>query len=116
MKKTNLISVMILFALTLLTISCGGNKKEKIILYSGTLDSRYGITNLIDAFKSINNDNYKLWVCGEGNSKDIIEELSKSDSRVVYFGQVTTEKAVELQNLATLLIKTTKYLNFLIKY
>lgn len=30
MKKTNLISVMILFALTLLTISCGGNKKEKI--------------------------------------------------------------------------------------
>lgn len=80
------------------------NKKEKIILYSGTLDSRYGITNLIDAFKSINNDNYKLWVCGEGNSKDIIEELSKSDSRVVYFGQVTTEKAVELQNLATLLI------------
>ena len=30
MKKTNLIPFIVLFAITLLTISCGGNKKENI--------------------------------------------------------------------------------------
>jgi glycosyltransferase involved in cell wall biosynthesis len=81
-------------------------KKEegKIILYSGTIAKRYGIMNLIDAFKKIVNSDYRLWICGEGDCREIIEDLAKTDNRIEYFGQKHRMEILTLQRKATVLI------------
>lgn len=84
--------------------NCSENKEEKIVLYSGTLDSRYGIRDLLDAFTLINNLNYRLWICGDGNMRNHVIEYSKFDARIKYYGQLTKIEVAELQNRATVLV------------
>jgi len=80
------------------------NRNKKIILYTGTLDIRYGIIDLLDAFTEINNENFLLWICGDGNSKNRIIEASKSDSRIKYYGVLPFERVLQLQRQATVLV------------
>jgi len=79
---------------------------KKIILYSGMITSRYGILNLMDAFSMIEDENYSLWICGDGDgdAKDEIKRRMNSDSRIKYYGQVPREKVLSLQKQATVLI------------
>lgn len=76
----------------------------KVILYSGTLAKRYGIGNLLNAFKMITDSNYRLWICGSGDAQDDIIELAKLDSRVSFLGQLTRPEVLGLQEKATVLI------------
>jgi len=76
----------------------------KTILYSGTLAKIYGIIHLLDAFSKIKNENYHLWICGEGDARDVILKRSDSDSRIKYFGQLAREEVLILQKKATVLI------------
>ena len=77
---------------------------EKIVLYTGTLDSRYGILDLIEAFKMISDPDYQFWICGDGNMKKHVFDYSKTDTRVKYFGQVSRVEAINLQQKASLLV------------
>lgn len=83
-----------------------GLKKEilRTVLYSGTLARRYGILNLLEAFSKIQDPNYRLWVCGDGDAKDILEMQAKVDHRIVYFGQIAREEVLRLQIRATVLV------------
>lgn len=81
-----------------------GHLEEKIILYAGTLDSRYGILDLLKSFSLINSTDYRLWVCGDGNMKSKVIDYSKHDYRIKYFGQITTDEVLDLQNKATVLV------------
>lgn len=76
----------------------------KTILYSGTLSKQYGIIHLLDAFSKIENGNYRLWICGEGDSKEEIIKRSKKDFRIKYMGQLKHEDVIILQKKATVLI------------
>lgn len=76
----------------------------KIILYTGALDSQYGIDELLDAFALIEQPNYRLWICGGGPSLNYVNQKVALDNRITYFGIVTKEKARMLQKEATLLI------------
>jgi glycosyltransferase involved in cell wall biosynthesis len=89
---------------------------EKILLYAGTLDSRYGILDLIEAFKLIIDIEYRLWICGDGNMKNHILEYSLIDSRVKYFGQISRAEAIKLQQMATVLINPRTSLGEYTKY
>lgn len=80
------------------------NSAQKIILYTGTLDSRYGILDLLEAFKLIHDSDYQLWICGDGNMKKHILEYLRTDRRVKYFGQVSKDEAIGLQQKATILV------------
>lgn len=82
------------------------NKKEqfKTILYTGTLATQYGIIHLLNAFSKIENEDYRLWICGEGDAKEEIIKKSINDNRIKYFGQVRREEALALQKRATILI------------
>lgn len=80
------------------------NMYEKNILYTGTLDSRYGILDLLEAFKLIPNSSYNLWICGDGNMRNSIIEYSLVDNRVKYFGQILHEEILVLQKKATVLV------------
>lgn len=83
-----------------------GLKKETLrtVLYSGTLARRYGILNLLEAFSKIQDPNYRLWVCGDGDVKEILKMQAKVDHRIVYFGQIAREEVLRLQTRATVLV------------
>lgn len=76
----------------------------KTILYSGTLARRYGIINLLDAFALIKDQDYRLWICGDGDAKDELNEKAKIDNRIINFGQIPREQVLELQQRATVLV------------
>lgn len=76
----------------------------KTIFYSGTLAKRYGVMVLVRAFSKLINEAYRLVICGNGDSVDEIIELSKSDKRIIYKGQLPRSEILELQKKATLLV------------
>ena len=78
--------------------------KKKIVMYSGTLAERYGILDLIDAFESIIDPNYELWICGSGNTAQLIKSKALTDNRIKYFGLIPREDVLELQRKATVLV------------
>lgn len=76
----------------------------KTILYTGTLAKRYGIINLLDAFSMIKDDNYRLWICGDGDAKEELILRAKNDSRITNFGQINRDEVLKLQKRATVLV------------
>ena len=49
-------------------------------------------------------NNYQLWICGNGDAKDVVEELAKKDSRIKYYGLIPRDEVLKLQQEADLLI------------
>jgi glycosyltransferase involved in cell wall biosynthesis len=78
-------------------------EKNKTILYSGTLAKAYGILHLLDSFNQIENSDYRLWICGDGDCKAEILKRQLTDNRIKYFGQIKREEVLELQRRATVL-------------
>jgi len=76
----------------------------KTILYSGTLARRYGIINLLEAFTLIKDENYRLWICGDGDAKDELIKIAKKDKRIINFGQIPRDRVLNLQKRATVLV------------
>ena len=80
------------------------NNAKEIILYTGTLRKIFGVMNLISAFKKIPNKDVELWICGSGDSKEAIEAAAIADSRIKFFGLVSSKTALEMQHKATILV------------
>lgn len=82
-------------------------KPTKSILYTGALSSLYGLPNLVEAFKLIDDNNARLIICG-GNADDkmrnIIEEVQSLDSRIIFKGMLPRKEVLKLQRQATLLV------------
>lgn len=76
----------------------------KNILYTGTLNIKFGIDKLMDAFMAIEEPSYRLQICGSGDYEETIKELSQIDNRIEFFGYVSREKALSLQHAATVLV------------
>lgn len=90
--------------------------EEKIILYTGNLSRRYGIIDLLDAFEQIKKDNYRLWICGDGDGKTDVIQRSESDKRIVYYGVLSHDKVLSLQRQATVLVNPRKSTGEYTKY
>ncbi len=83
------------------------NKTEKTtILYTGQLQKRYGLFDLVEAFMQIPNPDYELWLCGRGSDAESawFETKTKEDNRIKLIGRVSPEEARVLQKKATLLV------------
>lgn len=78
--------------------------KEKLILYTGNIQKRMGITNLIEAFSMIPNPEYRLWIRGDGDGINDVKLAAEKDSRIQYIGPVSKEELLRLQRRATVLI------------
>ncbi|XKH50453.1 glycosyltransferase [Chryseomicrobium palamuruense] len=98
------------------TIQCEQNSMLKTILYTGTLTKEYGILDLIKAFKNIAQDNYRLIICGDGETKNEIIEEALKDNRINYLGIVTHDHVLKLQNDATILINPRKNIGLYTRY
>jgi glycosyltransferase involved in cell wall biosynthesis len=81
-------------------------KEEGIqtVVYTGTLNKKFGVVNLIKAFHAIDNENTVLKICGRGDSEDFIREYAKRDDRIHFLGQLSNDEAVKLQKSATVLV------------
>lgn len=77
---------------------------KKIIFYSGTLAARYGVRDLVDAFREVPLPSCELWICGEGDSRGYIESAARQDGRIKYYGQLSQEKVINLQRQSTVLV------------
>ncbi len=76
------------------------------VMYSGVLDLRYGIKELLDAFSELP-ENYELWLTGNGNAVDLISERASGDVRIKYLGYLPTRlDLLNKQKEATMLIST----------
>lgn len=77
---------------------------EKIILYTGTLHKKFGVMNLVSAFCKINNNEYRLVICGIGDSENEIKKFAESDHRISFLGQLPRDEVLRLQSKATVLV------------
>ncbi len=80
------------------------NREEKTILYTGSLQSAFGIDNLLKAFSKIEDKDYSLWICGAGGIQSTVEEYAKNDKRIKYFGFLKKEEITKLQAECDVLI------------
>lgn len=80
------------------------NIKEKTnhIIYAGSLYEKYGVKNLIEAFKLMNNQNYELHIYGDGELVDYIKKIK--DKKIKYFGIVNNEIIEQEETKAILLV------------
>lgn len=77
---------------------------RKVLFYSGAVDERNGVLNLLKAFSVINDADYKLVICGDGSAKDAVMAAALKDCRIDYRGQLLHEDVIALQKSASLLI------------
>lgn len=80
----------------------------KRILYTGGLYKRNGIIDLVHAFMEIDNNNYRLIICGEGSDKAEIIFSAEKDDRIIYKGSINREEVLDLQRKCDLLINPRK--------
>lgn len=76
--------------------------KEKVCIYAGGLYEKYGVKNLVEAFKLLKQDNIRLHIYGAGELEEYLNKIE--DNRIKYFGVVENEKVVDEEIKATLLI------------
>lgn len=73
-------------------------------MYSGTLQIKYGIIQLLEAFNFIKDEDYSLLICGDGEAKEEVIKACKIDKRIIYLGSIERDKVLLLQKSCTLLV------------
>lgn len=85
----------------------GPNGKHSV-MYSGVLDLRYGIPELLDAMNYLDGS-FELWLTGNGNARELIEKTAEKDGRIKYLGFLPTRKdLLDKQASATMLVNPRK--------
>lgn len=78
--------------------------QKKIIFYSGTLVKKFGISELVNSVRLIDDPGVELWICGRGEGAFEIEEAAKADNRIKYLGFCTKEQVNSFRQQATVLV------------
>lgn len=76
---------------------------QKVCIYAGNLDARYGIKTLVEAFDRIKSD-AALHIYGAGFDREYIKSLTEGHDNVEYMGCVTADEMFDIMKGATLLI------------
>lgn len=77
---------------------------DNSIVYTGTLNEKYGVRLLVDAFNQMDTNDYKLVICGKGDSVSYIEEAARKNSNIIYKGQLPYNEIIKVQRSACLLV------------
>lgn len=82
--------------------------KEKVVFYSGALDTFVNVPEMVEAFKGINKADYKLVVCGAGPLADYIKNEAEKNKNIEYLGSIPRREVLEWQRKSSLLINPRK--------
>lgn len=80
------------------------NKMNLKLFYSGALDERNGVLNLLEAFSLIDDSRYRLIICGDGPLKSNVQYQAYKDNRIIYLGQIPHKQVLNMQHHMDLLI------------
>ena len=80
------------------------NGSPRIIMYAGGIYKKFGIPNLIEAFKLIDLSDVELHIYGDGNYIQEILEAAKDDNRIKYLGVLSPDDVFEKEISSDLLI------------
>ena len=89
--------------------------KGKYFFFGGALLERYGIYQLIDAFKRIKNKDVSLIVCGH-HQDEKLELAIEGDNKIKYLGTIPVKDVLALENNAIANINPRPYDDKLDKY
>ena len=84
--------------------AAGEAPQERAILYSGTLHYQFGIQNLLEAFRQLQDPSARLWICGSGEAETEILALCESDPRVTFYGFLSQRDVAALRSRAAVLV------------
>lgn len=77
------------------------------MMYCGALDEFRGIPQLLDAFDTLRDRPYELWLTGAGRSDSLIKERVANDPRIRHFGYLDSrDDVLKLQSEVDILIHT----------
>ena len=77
--------------------------KRNIIMYAGGLAADNNIPFLLECCKEIPELD-EVWICGAGTDEEKIKEIASIDSRIKYWGRLSNNKVLEMEETAKLLI------------
>lgn len=83
---------------------------HKVIMYAGGIHRRRGTDLLVNAFKLIDDPDYRLWIRGDWDEsmKAEIIALSKVDHRVKYFEPMERAELLKMEQKATVMVNPTQ--------
>lgn len=81
-----------------------GKHSPRLCVYSGSIRKIYGVQALTEGFLKANIPNTELWIYGNGDYRDELEDVCRKHSNVRYFGVVPNSEVVKTQLKATLLV------------
>jgi glycosyltransferase involved in cell wall biosynthesis len=85
-------------------VSIDEKKKPRTILYTGAIYEEYGIRNLLESFKYVEDENVLLEIYGPGDMESEMSDFMRNDKRISYKGIVLNNEIVHLQRKATVLV------------
>lgn len=91
------------------------NPNRSQILFLSRLHEGKGVHDLIEAWRTFDDSEWKLMIAGPPEDEDIsarVRELESSDPRVIYIGAVDDEAKWELYRSASLFVLPTRSENF----
>ena len=78
--------------------------KKPYIFFGGALMEKYGVYNLIEAFKQINNKNLELLICGHHGDSRALKEASKGNNNIKFLGLLPVAEVLEYEKSALCLV------------
>lgn len=93
-------------------------KKESrnVMMYAGGLHEEYGIRLLLEAFTTINPQDWNLVLYGDGNFRDAIQQYSKHFPNVIYKGIASNSTIIDEQLKARVLLNPRPTESDFVKY
>lgn len=76
----------------------------RVCMYTGLLDRKYGISDLVQAFINATLENTELHIYGDGEYAVELREIARQHQSIKYYGAVLSSYVVQEQKKATLLI------------
>lgn len=78
--------------------------EKKVILYTGNMDPRYGIEDLVNAFSLIDDPNIELWLRGDGVLLNLVQKRAEIDCRIKIIERLSRSELLRLERRSTILV------------
>lgn len=77
---------------------------EKVVLYAGNIQTKYGIRTLAEGFALADIPDAILRVYGDGDDKEQLKKLSENHPNILYMGRIGNEEIVREEQKVSLLV------------
>lgn len=98
------------------TMSENKNSDFIKVVYTGSLEKRYGIDNIVEAFILMNNEKVIFEIYGRGDYEEELKEICKINKNIRYKGFVSNEEVLNIQRNADFLINARSPEDKYVKY